>query len=559
MVSKFLAFLGRDIAGLHEAAYVLGAFALLSQVFGLIRDRLLAHIFGAGTALDIYYSAFRIPDLVFVSIASLVSISVLIPFIAEHENKGDAELSRFLSSIFSVFSVSMIGISAVLYAFMPTLSVFLFPTLIGGEYGTILIDMTRILLLSPILLGISNLLGSITQVRKRFILYASGPILYNIGIIIGVVLLYPLLGLQGLAYGVVLGAGMHMLIQVPYIISEGLFPRITWSIRWFDIKRVLLLSLPRTATLSLHQIVFIILIAYAARMLEGSVSVFSLGFNIQSVPLSIIGVSYSVAAFPTLARLFSGGKEKEFLEHIVSALRHILFWSVPATVLFIVLRAQIVRVVLGSGAFDWNDTRLTAAVLALFCVSLVAQSLVLLFVRGYYARGKTLYPLLINSIGSVAMIIFVWLGLHMFATYPFFQNSIEALFRIEDIKGSAVLALPLGYSIGMILNALLFLFFFNRDFKIMSRVIRNTFLQSLAGSFVMGVVAHELLRVFDNIFDINTLFGIFAQGFCAGILGIIAGTAFLLMLGNVETREVIRSLSHKFWKTKTVSAEQETI
>ena len=121
----------------------------------------------------------------------------------------------------------------------------------------------------------------------------------------------------------------------------------------------------------------------------------------QSVPLAIVGASYSLAAFPTLAGLWTKGDTRTFVSTLSTAMRHIFFWSVPALVLFVVLRAQIVRTVLGSGAFDWSDTRLTAASLALFAVSVVAQSAILLLTRAYYAAGKTRAPLFIAFGGAL--------------------------------------------------------------------------------------------------------------------------------------------------------------
>ena len=133
-------------------------------------------------------------------------------------------------------------------------------------------------------------------------------------------------------------------------------------------------------------------------------SIFQFAYNLQSVPLAIIGVSYSVAAFPLLAELYSSANREKFALHVLTALRHIIFWSVPAIALILVLRAQLVRVVLGSGEFDWTDTRLTAAVLALLSLSLVAQAIYLVVVRAFYAGGRTRIPFYGTLIGSVLAI-----------------------------------------------------------------------------------------------------------------------------------------------------------
>jgi len=562
MVRRIFNLIHKEINGLHEAAYLLGAFALLSQILALFRDRLLAHFFGAGAVLDTYYAAFRLPDIIFVAIASIVSVYVLIPFLAEKSSISKLKEKEFINTIFSAFFLIIITVSVIALIFTPWLMKLFFPGLVDTAQFADLILLTRVLLLQPIFLGISNLFASITQIHRKFVLYALSPVLYNVGIIIGIVFFYPSFGFMGLGLGVVLGAVLHLAIQIPFIVKNKFLPKITLSIvgtRFNDVKKVIFLSLPRTLALSAHQISLLFLISFASLMASGSIAVFNLSFNLQSVPLTIIGVSYSVAAFPTLAKMFSNGQKKDFLEQVLTASKHIIFWSFPAIVLFIILRAQIVRVILGSGEFDWADTRLTAAALALFAVSIAAQGLVLLFVRGYYAAGNTKKPLILNLISAGLVILFAFGLGKLFAGNPTFQYFIESILRVEGIEGTSVLMLPLGYSIALILNAIAFWVMFQKDFKSFSRSLSKTFFQSLSASIIMGFVSYEFLNVFDDLFDIDTFWGIFSQGLFAGIVGIATGVMMLVLLGNKEIGEVWKSLHSKFWRADTVAVEQEEI
>ena len=562
MVRRIFNLIHKEINGLHEAAYLLGAFALLSQILALFRDRLLAHFFGAGAVLDTYYAAFRLPDIIFVAIASIVSVYVLIPFLAEKSSISKLKEKEFINTIFSAFFLIIITVSVVALIFTPWLMKLFFPGLVDTAQFADLILLTRVLLLQPIFLGISNLFASITQIHRKFVLYALSPVLYNVGIIIGIVFFYPSFGFMGLGLGVVLGAVLHLAIQIPFIVKNKFLPKITLSIvgtRFNDVKKVIFLSLPRTLALSAHQISLLFLISFASLMASGSIAVFNLSFNLQSVPLTIIGVSYSVAAFPTLAKMFSNGQKKDFLEQVLTASKHIIFWSFPAIVLFIILRAQIVRVILGSGEFDWADTRLTAAALALFAVSIAAQGLVLLFVRGYYAAGNTKKPLILNLISAGLVILFAFGLGKLFAGNPTFQYFIESILRVEGIEGTSVLMLPLGYSIALILNAIAFWVMFQKDFKSFSVSLSKTFFQSLSASIIMGFVSYEFLNVFDDLFDIDTFWGIFSQGLFAGIVGIATGVMMLVLLGNKEIVEVWKSLHSKFWRADTVAVEQEEI
>lgn len=555
MVQKFFDLLHREVRGLHEAAYLLGLFALLSTILALVRDRLLAHTFGAGEVLDIYYAAFRIPDIIFVSIASLVSIYVLIPFLTQQAGEEEGQ-QKLIGNVFVAFSLGIGVISAGMFFAVPYIAPYVFPGLVNSPLYADLIVLTRILLLQPIILGFSNIFASITQLYGRFILYATAPLLYNLGIIVGVIFFYPLFGIYGLAYGVVLGALLHAGIQLPFIFKERFLSLHDLSIRFSEIKDVILLSLPRTLALSANHIALLVLIGIASLMERGSITIFSFSLNLQAAPLAIIGASYSVAAFPTLARLFSNGERDTFFAHIITATRHIIFWSVPVVVLVIVLRAQIVRVILGSGAFDWADTRLTAAALALFVISLVSQSLTLLFVRGYYAAGDTKKPLFVNLFSASLVVIFSYALLNLFNTTPQWQNFIEQLLRVEGLSGTEILMLPLAFSLASIINVGLLWFLFQRDFKGFSTPIMRVFGEILLASASMGVVAYHFLSVFDDIFDINTFWGIFAQGFLSGTIGILAGVLVLTLLGNTEIREVSSSFHKKFWKSKTISSSE---
>ena len=404
MVKRFLELLRFEVDGLHKAAYLLAFSSFLSQILALLRDRLLAHSFGADRTLDLYYAAFRIPDFLLATLGSMVSISVLIPFLIERAATGEKESRRLFQEVFTVFSWCCVAFSTILFFLIPFLIPSLFPGFSSAE-GQATVTLSRILLLSPFFFGLSNLFASIVQIHQKFFIYALSPLLYNLGIIAGILFLYPLFGLPGLALGVVCGAFFHMIIQLPTIVRHGYLPRLVYIERWQEVKKVALLSLPRTLALSTSQLVLIFLTALASLGREGSIAVFSLAFNLQSAPLIIFGVSYATAAFPTLSKYFSEGNRVKFLEQMSTAVRHILFWTLPAIALLIVLRAQVVRLVLGSGNFSWTDTRLSAACLALFAFSLAAQSLVLLFMRGYYASGNTNRPLIINMCSAVVTIV----------------------------------------------------------------------------------------------------------------------------------------------------------
>jgi putative peptidoglycan lipid II flippase len=556
MVKKILLFVSKEISGLHEAAYLLALSSVASLVFAVIRDRLLAHMLGAGTELDVYYAAFRIPDFIFVTVASLVSTSILVPFLVEAKQKGAESLKESIQHLFSSFLVLIVVVCALAAIFMEPLQQFLFPALFTAGYGDVLVSTSRVLLLSPILLGFASFFASLTHIQNRFLLYAISSPLYNIGIIGGIIFFLPRWGVQGLAWGVACGALLLSLAQIPVVIKDGLFPRIRFIFAWSKIKTIALLSVPRTVTLSSQQCTYIALVSFASFLGAGSISIFNFALNLQSVPLSIIGASYSSAAFPVLARLFSEKNTHVFTQKMVSAARHVVFWAIPLSVLFIVLRAQIVRTVLGSGEFSWSDTRLTAAALALFVVSAFAQSLTLLFVRSFYAEGKTAKPLLMNLVSMVVTIVLAFVLLKMFNQYDLFRYFVTALMKTSGSGDSSVLMLPLAFSVGAFLNLLLHWVSFSRAHSGFSGSVLKSFFHTAGASIIGGYTAYLSLDVFDNVFNLSTVAGVFFQGLLSGIVGTVIIVAVLHALKSVELRDVLETLHRKIWKVDRSSLDQ---
>jgi len=560
MVDRFTKLLHKEFSNVNQAAILLGFFALLSQVFGLVRDRTLAGVLGPGQGLDVYYAAFRVPDFLYVTIALLATVTATLPFLTSALEKGGYDKAKkFFDSVFTIYFLILVASSALVWVVMPFIAPFIAPGFSELQLAE-LVTISRIMLLSPIFMGLSNLFASVTQMYKRFFVYALAPVLYNIGILVGALVFLPWWGLSGLAYGVILGAGLHMAIQIPILIKHKFVPRLAWHTDWRELKALVMISLPRTLGLASKNIALIAIVAIASVIGDGAISVFNFSLNLQTVPLTLIGLSYSVAAFPTLSRLFVENNIGEYVKQITSAARQVIFWSIPITFLFIVLRAQIVRVILGTGNFSWSDTRLTAAALALFVISVLAQGLVLLFVRGYYAAGETWKPLFVNLLSS-AIIIGAGYGLlHVFNHVPMFAFFVEALFRVEGIPGTAVLMLPLAFSIGSILNFLLLWGFFVRDFPGASQAsLGRTFFQTFSASFFMGIITYWFLDFFGTIFDLNTFWGVLAQGFFAGIIGIGICILVLYLMRSKELEDLYRAFRGRFWSAKIIPEGQSDL
>lgn len=536
------------IPGLHQAAYLLAGLTLASQLLALLRDRTFAHTFGAGEVLDMYYAAFRVPDLVFAIVASLVSAYVLIPRIS---NLGRDETRALLSQTASFLFIGGSVICVSLAIWMPQFLTFLYPDLITSSLRADFILLGRMLLVQPILLGLSSVYSSVTQVHRRFFLFALSPVLYNIGIIAGTVYLYPRFGLPGIGIGVLVGAVAYLSVHIPVLIVEGVMPRLTMP-KFSVLAPIVRDSVPRSLALGMNSIIALILTAIASRMSSGSVSVFTFASNLEAVPLALIGSSYAVATFPALSEVSSPEKKKEFTRILSASSRHVILWSLVALGLIVVLRAHIVRVVLGTGAFDWNATRMTAALLALLTVGLAADALKLLFSRALYAARQSWRPL-IYQVAAGALTVF--LAVQFLALPPETMLApLADLLKVSDVSETAVLMLALATAIGQIFLVILSLLALRSVAPGLTRTLVQPLRDGVLAALVGGFVAHFALELMGGIAPLTTLAAVFFEGLIGGILGLCGAAITLHVLSNPEFA-VIVGVVKRFMSTPRDAAE----
>ncbi len=542
MVRKILTRLASPVLGLHQAAYVLAGLTLVSQILALLRDRLFAHQFGASEVLDVYYAAFKIPDLLFALIVSLVSAYVLIPRLATLHAKNEVQKMRVLLSQTATFLFIAGGaISVLATIFAPNIVMVFFPTLAKSAHGGDLVFLTRLLLVQPIILGLSSIVGSVTQLQRRFMLFALSPVLYNVGIICGAYFLYPIMGVVGIGVGVLLGALAHLSVHIVIVVRAGLMPKIAVpniQVVWEVISH----SVPRSLALAMGSITTLFLVALASRTGEGSVSVFTLAGNLEAVPLSLVGAAYATAAFPVMAELAGSERYAEFKQTITAACRHIIFWSSIIMVLAIVLRAHLVRVILGSGAFNWDDTRLTAAVFAVLIVGILAQGIILLAARAFYAANRSWNPFIVQ-LGDAGISVAVAYGLLSYAqAHPMLRYFVEALFRVSDVPGSSILFIAIGATVGQLIMGAVALITLGKVAPGVARSLMRPLCEGVAAGILGGAAAYIVLLLLGTIAPLTHLLVVFAQGAIAGTLGLAVAFGVLALLENQEIRDLYASL-----------------
>lgn len=521
------------IHSITGAAILVGATSLMSKIIGLIRDRLLAHEYGAGTIMDAYYAAFKIPDFVY----NLLIIGALsagfIPVFIEAMQKDKKESWNIVNGVVNTLGLSLIIVSIIALWQTPRLVGWLVPGF-TGEKLALTIQLSRVMFFSPLILGLSSIFGSVLQSYKAFAIYSMTPIMYNLGIIIGITILVPFFGTIGLSYGVILGAVLHLAIQLPLVVKYGYRYRPNFHWKNKSVRKIGHLMIPRMLGMATKQIDIIVITILASTAGTGSLSVFSFADNLQSVPVSMVGIAFAIAIFPTLSELAGKSQITELRTQIARTARQIMWLIIPLAITILLLRAQIVRVVLGTGQFDWKDTILTAQCLAFFSISIFAQSLTPMLARSFYALQNTWTPFVVSIISTL-----VNLGAGIWATPRYGIVGLVAGYSLSTVIQTAVLWMLLHRSIGSLKES----------------TIVNLLAKVSIAVIGMGIVIQGFKYTLGNMLNINTFVGIFTQGIISGIAGILI-YGFICHLLRVEEMEIfMESFKRKWFKLKSADVE----
>lgn len=390
-----------------RGAVLIALSGLASRLLGLLRDRLFAHQFGAGEILDAYFAAYRIPDILYNLLVIGALSAAFLPVVSRTlsaRGEGRDEAFRMTSVLLTVTVVLLACIAVVLWVLAPVLV----PLLVPGfsvERQLLTVRFTRIMLLQPMLLGASSILGSLLLAFRRFTAYAVAPVVYNVGIIAGVLLFVPVLGPAGLAWGVVLGALLHLALQLLAAHRLGFLPKPTWRWNHRGLRQIARLFGPRVVSLIAGQASDVVVTVFGSRLLAGAIAAYLLAGNLQFVPIGLVGIPLAVAAFPFLAAAAAQRSADEFRSTLVRTLRLTLFYTLPAAVFLLLLRAQVVRVVLGTGAFDWEDTVTTLTILGILALAIVSESAIPLLARAFFSLHDTVTPMIVSLLAILVNVV----------------------------------------------------------------------------------------------------------------------------------------------------------
>lgn len=483
MVKNLFSLLYSRQTSILSGAVIIMTTVVLSKVLGLIRDRLLAHVFSPDIT-EIFFAAFRLPDLLF-QLLILGALSVaFIPVFTEYvEDKGRNEAFEMARAVLNIALLVFIIATVFIYIFASPITATLIVPGFTPERQQQVVQLTRIILIGQIILSIGFFFIGILQSFQRFIIPAFASVFYNFGIILGIIFLSKELGIMGAAWGVVLGAILHALIQLPLVWSMGFRFKLTSKFLHPGVKEIIRLMSMRTIGLAAEQINETVGVALASLASIGSVTYLTFAQHLQVVPVGLFGATLAQAALPVLSSERARGRIEEFKITLLTTMHQILFLALPATAILIVIRIPVVRLVFGASQFDWKATVLTGSTLAYLSIGLAAQAISLLLVRGFYALKDTKTPVAVSLIVVVLNIV---LSVYFIA-----------VLRLD------VWSIGLANSISALLSAVLL--FWTLHFKVGKFNLKAVLFplgKMLMATIIMGVALYVPIKLLDQvIFD----------------------------------------------------------
>lgn len=529
-----------------SAAFVIMAMYGLSAVLGFIRNRLLVAVFFPQFKwqTDVYFAAFRIPDIIF----QILVVSALGPaFIPVFSGL----LSQKKSKKAWAMAANVINVGLFVFLILATLAFFLashLSKLVAPGFSPkelhLLTSLLRLLLLAQGFFVISAVLTGILQSFQRFLLSALSPVVYNLGLILGIVFLSKSFGIYGPVFGAIIGAFLHLFIQLPSVLKLGL--KIVPRVKFADplILKIGQLMFPRALALGVEQFYLTFALALASGMPAGRVALFTFAQQIIQFPVNVFGSSFGQASLPTLSFEAAQKKLSQFKKTFILAFHQILYLAVPASIVVLVLRIPIVRLLFGARGFSWEDTIVTGQTVALFSLAVFAQATAHLLIRAFYALHDTKTPLYCVSLTAAINI-----GLSFFLTRIF---DLRLLNRISTLNSPVGLALA--FSIANLLHFFLLLFWLNKKVGYFDKL--KVFLPAgkifLAG-FIMAIFLWAPMRLLDQlIFDTTKTINLIILTLVVSFIG-FSVYFFLTWALKIEETKMLFQFLRKVGKLKKMA------
>ncbi|MBI4175150.1 murein biosynthesis integral membrane protein MurJ [Candidatus Berkelbacteria bacterium] len=518
---------------LHQQNSVKGATLLLaitltvSNILGLVRDRLLAAKIPADD-LDTYFAAFRLPDLL-TNLIVVGDIAVIfLPIFTDLKTRDASAAWRAANAIITIIVTLLAVASLFVVVAMP----FLMPLVVPEFPPDKLADTIRFaqwLSITPILFGLSYFISGIVNSFHRFVVYSLAPLVYNLSIIVATALFGERFGVAGVIGGVLIGAFLHMLVQLPVARRLGWHWQPRFDFHDPAVRRTGQLMVPRMIGLLAMQLASLVTTAVASGW-AGAIAFFNLATNIQTMPIVIGANSLASALFPTLSTAVAEERHEVFQQHLMNGIRWILFLLIPASVGLILLRAQLVRLILGAGQFGWEATQTTADVLGWLALSLPAAGLITLLARGFYARQDMKTPMVIAVVASLVTIAAsLWLPAVLPITVNLDPSRPDYILHVGEVA-----ALAIAVSLGTLVQAGLLLFASEAQLGISLSRLMQPLGKIVGATVVMGLAVQAVKAAVGTQVSLDTGLNLLIQTTVAIAAG---GVSYVLMASLLRCEE----------------------
>lgn len=389
-----------------KAAGLITITSFLSYLIGFFRDKIIAYYFGTSIQTDIYNASFVIPDAVFNMFIASALTAAFLPVFSDYLKNDKEEAFKIANTMLTISTITVIVISGILFIFMDKITPLIFSS---NEMDGIMIGnitaMTRMLLPLPIVFAISNTLGNILMSYKHFFSYAISPILYNFGIIAGIIIFHKEYGIYSAAQGALIGATFHCLIRIIDVFHTEYRSKKSLNIFLPGFKKIITLMIPRSISLVASSINTVIYASVGTKLLIGSYAAYNFARNIQSFAVSLFGIAFSTAIFPFLTASLSENNKAAFTIDIQKTIQRILFFTFPSMMGMMILSKDIIYLILSGGQFDENSIKLTSGILFFFAISIPFESLTHILSRSFYALKNTITPMFINIFSILVNIL----------------------------------------------------------------------------------------------------------------------------------------------------------
>ena len=548
MVNRILrqsqALFARQQNHILSAATVIGLASFLSGIFGLIKTRLLLSHFSATPALksilDAYWVALRLPELVFQLLVIGALSAAFIPVFSKYWQKDPRESYRISSSVMNLILLIFLVLSVIIFIFARPFNDAITSVQFTSAQLDLAVNLTRIMIFAQLFFAVSNFLTGIIQAQQRFLVPALSPVVYNLGIIAGIVFLTPMIGIYGAAIGVLLGAFLHFLIQLPLALRLGFTYRPVIDLTHPGVRDMFRLMPPRTLAISVSQLELSAMVYFATALSAGSLTILQIAQQLMVAPLRLFSIPIGQASLPFLAKDTAQDDLINFRHTLITSLRQILFLAFPAAMLLIILRIPLVRIVYGTKQFPWATTLLTGKTVAILSLSLFAQAAIHLLIRAFYALHNTKTPFFI-ALGTVIL------------------NILLAYFSVFYWH-AGVLGLAASLSLSTLIQFLLLTV--TLAHRLPSLFDRSFFLglaQMLLATFVMGIFLWVPMRLLDRfVFDTTRVINLILLTITAGLTGtgVYLGLSYWLKLPELSA---FLTLAHRIGSWHKVLQETEEV